>query len=157
MITGTANCTDPSGAHLDLVSTCSGTGCGVLPEASHPSFILGAGPKCHEFISREQMAANGKQGWKINIPHSLDGATLRHVSPSFQKVSSRTELHFPPVATCLISHFSSASSPSLSLFTSYQPSWLGSPLNLLVSVLWGNPNKNLLFTEKLLCTSISKG
>lgn len=62
MIKGTANYTDPSGAHLDLLSTCSGTGCSVLPEVSHPFFILGADPKCHEFIFREKIPVNGKQG-----------------------------------------------------------------------------------------------
>ena len=49
--TVTPDSPDPTGAHLTLLSTRSGTHCGVLPE--EPAFLpgtlsWGAGPECHE-------------------------------------------------------------------------------------------------------------
>jgi len=77
MKTVTANGPVPIGAHPDLLSNFSSIHYGVLPEAS-------VSPKCHELIIlQEQISADNKCTWRINIPHPLGGATLRCIPHCF--------------------------------------------------------------------------
>lgn len=149
-IMGTANYTDQSGAQPDLLSTCSGPCCGALPQASASLPYVGGRPK----VPRANFQGADISSWQTWVkdiyPSSLGWSNSEVCFTQFPKGHQQDWAPVFPNGNLFDNPTSHQLLP-LPCLTFYSlPAFLESPLNLLVSIFWGNPNKILTFTEKVL-------
>lgn len=117
-------------------------------------FILGADQKCHDLIPQEAYLSYRQMWVEDKYPSSLGRGNSEEYTMLFPGGQRQDWVPVSPMMTCSLNHFSLAFSPALSQFPCPYQHFLGSLLNLPVSVFWRNSDKILIFIVKLLYTSI---